>query len=447
MSFPPARAIAGKVGSTPQETIAKGPRIRSALRREETVRRYGGVGDNWHMSWAADDRQYVSLCDGFGFTGQSKYLYNARMFALEGRSQDARFHDLPGYPQLAYYPSQKLADPRYYPFGTLALDGQLYQFMSTFNRRLLPGDFPGAGEATQESRELARRNPLRFNGVKLIYSPDQGRTWCNQGGSTPVVWEDWEHRSRETMLFFEETQEAFSLTSVLQMGKNYEFNRDGYVYVYAPNGNSDGRMNELVMFRVPKAQILYRATYEYFAGLQANGSPKWDRNIDARRPVCSFPRGWVNTMLHPYAWHPSLAYNAPLGLYMMANWGMGTAPNGDWFAKPSYLGFWVAREPWGPWTQIHEETAWAPAGQPTARAYQPQIAPKWIAADGRSFWLVWTDLQMKGDEAEFERLSVPLNKKSFDQYTIADWALKNKLFRKFVPYYSFNTQRVDLSLA
>ena len=26
-------------------------------------------------------------------------------------------------------------------------------------------------------------------------------------------------------------------------------------------------------------------------------------------------------------------------------------------------------------------------------AYQPQISPKWIAADGKSFWLVFTDFQ------------------------------------------------------
>ena len=41
----------------------------------------------------------------------------------------------------------------------------------------------------------------------------------------------------------------------------------------------------------------------------------------------------------------------------------------------------------------HEETAWNPAQDPGARAYQPQIAPKWIAEDGLSFWLVWTDFQ------------------------------------------------------
>ena len=39
-------------------------------------------------------------------------------------------------------------------------------------------------------------------GAKLIYSPDNGRSWRNQDGSGPVVWESWEQRSRETMAGF-----------------------------------------------------------------------------------------------------------------------------------------------------------------------------------------------------------------------------------------------------
>jgi hypothetical protein len=67
-----------------------------------------------------------------------------------------------------------------------------------------------------------------------------------------------------------------------------------------------------------------------------------------------------------------------------------------WFGKPSYLGFWIADTPWGPWTQIHEETAWIIAGDTAGRNYQPQISPKWIAEDGKSFWLVFTDFQIPG---------------------------------------------------
>jgi hypothetical protein len=363
------------------------------------------------------------MCDGWGFTDSPELFYNSRMLGISDGPRDAKFYDLPGYPLLAtsidgMNDLQWLNTTHYYNFGTLALDGHLYQYMSTFNRPF----------RTDELQKPDFTNPVRFNGAKLIYSPDQGRTWHNQDGSTPVVWEDWTKRSRETLVFLEEDQEALSLLTVLQMGKNYAHNRDGFIYVYAPNGITDGTMNELVMFRVPKRQILDRGAYEYFAGLRADGNATWSKDTQSRKPVHTFPRGWVNTMVHPYAWHPSVVYNAPLGLYMMANWGMGTGTaeidpfsgvkvDSAWFAKPSYLGFWVAQNPWGPWEQIHEETAWMPEADAAARAYEPQIAPKWIAPDGKSFWLVWTDFQIKGSKQDQRR-----------------------------PYYAFNTQRVDLIL-
>jgi hypothetical protein len=410
-------------------------RIKSMTRREETVLRYGGNGDNWHMSWAADERQYVSLCDGAGFSSHPKASYNSRMLSISGGPSDAKFHDLPNYPMLGR-PPQRPEDTRYYNFGTLALEGHLYQFMSTFSRPLKP----------DELKKPDFDNLLRFIGVKLIYSPDNGRTWCNQDGSTPVVWESWDRRSRDTMVFFAEDHEAFSLLTVLQMGKNYEHNRDGYVYVYAPNGNTEGTMNELVMFRVPKTKLLDRGSYEYFAGRRTDGGAGWTRDIEARAVVHTFPRGWVNSLLHPYAWHPSVVYNPGLGLYMMANWGMGTRPDGMWFAKPSYLGFWVANNPWGPWTQIHEETAWLPSGDKHARAYQPQIAPKWIAADGKSFWLVWTDFQVTDEEMQTRALEERKRAIDAGTYGQADVIRSVTRMRQYMPYYTFNVQRVDIVL-
>jgi hypothetical protein len=422
------------------------PRIKAVIRRDDTIRRYGGNGDNWHMSWARDDRQYVSLCDGGGFADEPTTSYNSRIFAISGGMTDAQFHDVSGYPRLDAL-TQRVGDPRYYNYGTLALDGRLYQFLSTFNR-------PYAYMDELENPKLD--NLLRFIGAKLIYSPDDGRTWHNQDGSTPVVWEAWGQRSRETMMFFEEDQEAFSLLSVLQMGRNYEQNRDGYVYIYAPNGNTDGTMNELVMCRVPRGEILNRSAFEFFAGLRPDDSASWSKDIFARKPVHTFPRGWVNKLAHPYAWHPSVAYNAPLGIYMMTSWGMGHGTGVDcfsgiqaddlWFAKPSYLGLWIASNPWGPWTHIHEESAWLPGGDPRARAYQPQIAPKWIAADGKSFGLVWTDYQTT-DVSAMKR-SAQERKRNADPSDRAAEVRRNVMtVREYMPYYSFNVQRVDLVVA
>jgi hypothetical protein len=371
------------------------PRIKRLVRREETVLRLGGMGDNFHMSWAADDRQYISVCDGAGWVQPPKDFFNSRLWTLDGSPPAPTFADVAGYPVLI----PPNGHTRYYNFATLALDDHIYQFLSTFN---VPGRLDGSPPPD-----------LRFVGAKLIYSPDNGRTWRNQDGSMPVRWEAWGERSRETMVFYEEGQEAFSLLSILQMGRNYSDNRDGYVYVYAPNGNTEGTMNELVMFRVPKSRILEREAYEFFSR-RRGGQATWSRNIEERGIVHTFPRGWVNKTEHPWAWMPSVTYNAPLGLYMMASWGMATAADGKWFDRPSYLGLWVSPDPWGPWTQVHEETAWRPANDGYARAFAPQIAPKWIAPDGKSFWLVWSDFQEDHQSSPGK------------------------------PYYAFNTQRVDV---
>lgn len=347
-------------------------KTRGLRRLDETILRLGGNGDNWHMTWAADGKQYAGLCDGFGWPGWPQQWFNTRVFAIDGEPPGVRFEYLPGYPDLVNGPG--LLFGRYYGFGILAVDGRIYQFLGTPNRPF-------------------HQPEPRFVGAKLIYTPDGGKTWHNRDGSTPVVWEPWDERSRENMTFFEEEGDAFSLLTVLQMGQEYGQNRDGYVYVYAPNGSTERTMNQLVMFRVPKERILERGAYEFFVSRTADGGAEWSANIADRGPVHTFPSGWVNKTLSPYAWQPSVAYVEPLGVYLMANWGMGCDEKGEWFQKPSYLGFWTAPRPWGPWKQIHEETAWTPGGDRLSRAYQPQIAPKWIAADGKSFWLVWTDYQ------------------------------------------------------
>jgi hypothetical protein len=405
----------------------RGPRVKSLIRRDETIVRFPGSGDSWPMSWAADDRQYVSRCDGYGWDKDPKGMFNSRLMAVEGGPREAVFHDVAGYPDL--FQTWREDVPVYYSFSTFALDGRIYQFLSTqgqLSPRTDGNAFPSKG----------------WVGVKAIYSPDNGRTWFNQNGSTPVVWEALGSRSRHNMVFFEEDQQAFSQLSVLQMGKNYQFNRDGYVYVYAPNGIIDGRMNELVMFRVPKAQILHRDAYEFFAGLLANGSARWSEDIASRAVVHRFPHGWVGQGAD--SWLPSVVYYESLGLYMMANCGWDYSSVLDRPTKASYLGFWVSTHPWGPWTQIHEETTWTPNHDRAARAYGPQIAPKWIASDGKSFWLVWSDYQMT-DEATFRRWADGFVQ-ALKRDEAVDWTHAAAMTRKHMPYYAFNTQRVDLEV-
>jgi hypothetical protein len=423
---------AGDMGfATFRSVLCGRVRIKSVARCEETITRYGGDGDNFHMSWAEDDVQYVNVCDGKGFSSEKAVSYNNRIFGIEGNPHDARFTDVAGYPMLGR-PTQRPSDPRYYGLGILAIGGHLYQYLSTFSVPFRP----------EEIDVLDGGSRVHFNGVKLIYSADNGRSWRNQDGSSPVVWESWQQRTRESLVFFNEDQNAFALLSVLQMGRGYEYNRDGFVYVYAPNGSVDGTMNELVMFRAPKTRLRERMSYEFYAGMDHEQRPLWSSDISAREPVQVFQRGWVNTLLHPYAWQPSVVYNAPLGLYMMVNWGMGCGTGGMWFGKPSYLGLWVAENPWGPWIQVYEDTVWLPGGDQNARCYQPQIAPKWISADGRSFWLVWTDYQ---GAAEFMNVWKDYQRGGDCSKEAVESLVRVR--RKCMPYYSFNAQRVDMEIA
>ena len=246
-------------------------RIRKLLRLEGTTLRLGGVGDNWHMTWADDDRQYVNLCDGSGWPGMPTAAYNSRMYAIAGDPPCPKFEYLTGYPDLVNDATTRECF-RYYNFGVLAVAGRIYQFLSTPNH------------------PFTEPEP-RFVGAKLIYSPDNGRTWCNQDGSSPVRWESWDERSRSNMVFLEEPGDAFSLLTVLQMGQDYRQNTDGHVYVYAPNGNTEGSMNQLVMLRIPRDRILDRRAYEFFAGRSSDGKAKWSGCVDDRAVVHSFPAG------------------------------------------------------------------------------------------------------------------------------------------------------------
>jgi hypothetical protein len=121
---------------------------------------------------------------------------------------------------------------------------------------------------------------------------------------------------------------------------------------------------------------------------------------------------------------------------------MGVADDGKWFGKRSYLGIWVAEQPWGPWRQVHEDTHWAPGGDENAECYHPVIPPKWISADGTSFWLVWTDFQLVGTPEE----RAAWEERNTAAQAAGDVPALKAIANERQPYYSFSAQRVDLAV-
>ncbi|PZF86640.1 hypothetical protein [Jiangella anatolica] len=364
-------------------------RITGAVRRDETIARLTLYSNPFHVTWAADGRQLVSTSDGVGLTDPPR-AFHANVYEVIGDPPALTFAELPGYPdmRLRFRESEYAS---YWAGSCLAVGDRIYQVLMTTNHPYLNPDltfWPG----------------FRRIGAKLIYSPDGGRTWHNQDGSHPVVWENWDARSRANMLFFDEDPPgSFASPSFLQMGRGYGANRDGYVYVYFENGDAEPAANELGLLRVPTARVLERDAYEYFAGPAAAGGATWTSDIAARAMVHTFPAGWVSSNDEdgnlPAGWAVNVVHNEPLGVYLMVAQGTGVGADGAWFSKPSYFGIWAGPTPWGPFEQIHEDTAWTPAGDLGSRAFAPQIVPKWIAPDGRSFWLVWADYQYKRDSS------------------------------------------------
>ncbi|MEO8721985.1 MAG: hypothetical protein ABI395_00460 [Sphingobium sp.] len=401
--------------------------ITGAHRRDDAIRHLGGLGDGYKMTLRPDGTQLVVVNDGPGWIDPPEAFFTTKLWTMSGGPDAPHFAPLVGYPDLNRSARPEEA-PHYYGHGVIQVGERIHQFLSTLDRN--------------EDR------PRRWTGAKLIFSDDGGKTWKNQNGSSPVVWERWEDQSRDRLIFFGESGGCFSLLSILQHGPGQRPDRDGYIYLYGPNGSVDGLMNQLVLCRVTADKLTDRKSYRFFAGRKSDGSARWSADIAQRRPVHSFPRGWVNSKnLFPgdlvvESWLPSVVYNAPLGLYMMTNAGIGCGEDGTEFGKPSYFGVWVARTPWGQWQQIHEDAVWTPGGDTGARAYAPQIAPGWMSPDGRSFWIVWADLN---GMVAFGRDEAQLDTALEKARNPAEHAVIETTFlRRYLPGFSFNAQQVDL---
>ncbi|MEQ8671869.1 MAG: hypothetical protein RLP44_05345 [Aggregatilineales bacterium] len=140
------------------------------------------------MTWASDGNLYTSMNDGFGWKDMPEFdgrFYNSRVYVIKGDAPNHSFHHLAEYPNLENDFTGQNTITRYYGFGILAVEDRIYNFMGTLK------DPVGALENA-------------FIGVKLIYSEDNGKTWKNQDGSSPVIWEKWEDRNKDNMLFFHE---------------------------------------------------------------------------------------------------------------------------------------------------------------------------------------------------------------------------------------------------
>lgn len=119
--------------------------------QEDTIHKPAGNGDNWCITWAADDSQVTSMCDG-NWLGSKHNYHNHLYRIIDGQSSFLR-EDIPNYP---HYSQSSGGPGSWFGYGIISVDGNLYSVVSK-----TPGD----------------RWSGPFRGVKLLKSKDNGHTW------------------------------------------------------------------------------------------------------------------------------------------------------------------------------------------------------------------------------------------------------------------------------
>ena len=109
------------------------PKIAALERLTETTS-WSGNGDNWHMTWASNDKIYTALDDGYGWPGMPQLpdqYYNTRVYVVNGQPPNHQFEFLPSFPTIN-------AMGLHYGFAILAInDTYIYHYMS---QRARPSD-------------------------------------------------------------------------------------------------------------------------------------------------------------------------------------------------------------------------------------------------------------------------------------------------------------------
>jgi len=365
---------------------------------KDTLYRSDARGDNWCITWAADDSQITSMCDGNWLQGE--HSYHNHLYRVVGGPDNFSREDIPNYPQFVSRTGS------WFGYGIVSVDGILYSVVSKTPANSWSGP---------------------FRGIKLLKSKDNGNTWFRvdrQGRERKISpWDDARNEVNANEMFFLEEfglahqdQQAypFSFADFVKDGRDNSIAKDDYLYLYSPEG---AHAHKLLLARIPKNKVGVRTAWEYFVKFK-NTRPLWTSNIAERGCVHVFPEksrkgdhfGW-------YSWLPSVVWNKGLGLYIMVNGGTYAGRNMTSSDKDYYdawmhtctgsLGFWYSEYPYGPWVKFYYTDYWT-ADDPKNLTYQPKLSPKWISDDGKGMVLIWSDA-MKNEEGRSHTVNYKWN--------------------------------------
>ena len=310
--------IAGSVRALVTESAAV---ARSAVIKEikwdaaaKIIRKAKG-SDNWPITWADDDHLYTAYGDGNGFEPFRQEKLSIGLARIEGNPPDFKGINIPSK---SFDAKGDGAHGRK-ASGLLSIDGVLYLWV---------------------------RN---VTNSQLAWSRNHGESWR---------WGDWKFTN------------GFGCPTFLNFGRDYAGARDRFVYVYSLDAESAyERADRFVMARVARDRIQDRGAYEFFEGLEANGQPRWSREIASRGGVLT------NAGM---CYRSSVSYHPALKRYLWCQTGAGKDTR---FAGG--FAIYDAPEPWGPWTIAFETQQWD-----VGPGESMHLPTKWMS--GNEVWLVFS---------------------------------------------------------
>jgi len=307
--------------SPPKAPYPPSPVIKSLSIEPE--RQSIGDGENWPITCADDDHLYTVYRDGKGFGGGSGEggMSLAKIAGSPPNVTGQNIVSATGHKTSGGPEGRKAS-------GLLMVDGVLYMWVRNLKK-------DGTGSS-------------------LAWSKDHARTW---------TWADWSFPEIGYPVW-------------MNAERNYEAAQDDFAYVYSPDTASAYKTSDhLVLARVPKDQITKKDGYQFFAGLDEGGKPRWTANLKNRKPVFTDPG---------HCYRPEVIYNPGIKRYLLCTASSGSP---KWCGTDEkYVGIFNAPTPWGPWTVVKQIEGWG--GE--ENRFQPRIPAKWVSTDGRGFYLLYS---------------------------------------------------------
>jgi len=345
---------------------------------------YVGInGDEFPITWGKDGNQYTGAGDNSqaNETGTPLSFFRVKGGPTElGCTYPPNKHNQPtptcknineqgkhvpvtSKSALAACPSWHDGIPNLKSSGVISVDGVLYWAISCFNY----------GDNLVFNRQ-------RYGPAWIITSHDNGVSWNVDATNTSMF------------------PGRLSAPRFVQYGQDFAGAPDDWVYVYFPGTSGDSAFfennDQMLLGRVNKHKILERSAYQFFNGIQLDGSDVWTSDSTIATSVWHFP---LQTSVQ------QANYHAGMKRYIFANWawisydGYGrpdhTADevNGRTGHQRTQLSLVEAPNPWGPFKVFYRNDDWGGIDlqkQFSVGGYTPVIPPAWIGDN--DFWIVFT---------------------------------------------------------